>query len=347
MEVADVEAADAAGGDLVVADVAVVAADPLVAARAERVVAGTSEDDRADLEVVAGPVEGVAELAQGRRPERVVDVGAVDRNPGDAVGGLVDGCLRSLAGVVPLDRRVEVLLSGGASLWRLGIAGDRVRAEGDEARQLAGPALGDVPRADRGDRRRRNDHLRGARAARGLNAREAWPASASAQGSNVALELEPGPTFAVALHALMKLGAVACPLNTRAPEDERKRVARALRPALRDNRRARPRTDRGGLSAARRDRPRRRPLPDPDQRDLRPGPNGRPDLRQPPLERRRLRLQPRRQPRRPLALLPAGLPRLRPLDPVALGDLRDGSGDPQRLRPRAHRPLASRRRRHA
>ncbi len=48
MQVADVEAADALLGDLVVAHVAVVAADPLVAAGAEGVVAGAGEDDRAD-----------------------------------------------------------------------------------------------------------------------------------------------------------------------------------------------------------------------------------------------------------------------------------------------------------
>ena len=54
VQVADVEAADALLGDLVVADVAVVAADPLVAAGAEGLVAGAGEDDRADVGVVAG-----------------------------------------------------------------------------------------------------------------------------------------------------------------------------------------------------------------------------------------------------------------------------------------------------
>jgi O-succinylbenzoic acid--CoA ligase len=53
------------------------------------------------------------------------------------------------------------------------------------------------------------------------------------RGSNVTLEIEPGITFAVALHALMKLGAVVCPLNARAPEAERERVCAALQPALR------------------------------------------------------------------------------------------------------------------
>ena len=54
VQVADVEPADALLGDLVVADVAVVAADPLVAAGAEGLVAGAGEDDRADLECRRG-----------------------------------------------------------------------------------------------------------------------------------------------------------------------------------------------------------------------------------------------------------------------------------------------------
>src|SRR5436190_9542906 len=60
VEIADVEAADALLRDLVVADVAVVAADPLVAAGAERLGAGTGEDDRGDVDVVSGPGEGIA-----------------------------------------------------------------------------------------------------------------------------------------------------------------------------------------------------------------------------------------------------------------------------------------------
>ncbi len=55
VQVADVEPADALLGDLVVADVAVVAADSLIAAGAEGLVAGAGEDDRPHLEVVAGP----------------------------------------------------------------------------------------------------------------------------------------------------------------------------------------------------------------------------------------------------------------------------------------------------
>ena len=65
MEVADVKSPDALVGDLVVADVAVVPADALVAPGAERLVARPGEDDRRDLDVVPGPGEGVAQLGQG------------------------------------------------------------------------------------------------------------------------------------------------------------------------------------------------------------------------------------------------------------------------------------------
>ena len=66
VEVADVQATDALLGDFVVADVAVVAADPLVASGAEGLVARPGEDDRRDLDVVPGPGERVAQLGQGR-----------------------------------------------------------------------------------------------------------------------------------------------------------------------------------------------------------------------------------------------------------------------------------------
>ena len=116
MQVADVEAADALLGDLVVADVAVVAADPLVAAGAERFVAGPGEDDRRDLDVVACARERVAKLGQRLRAERVVDLGPVDRDPGDRLGALVEDVL-VLGGLAPLDRRVE-LVAGGCVLVR-------------------------------------------------------------------------------------------------------------------------------------------------------------------------------------------------------------------------------------
>ena len=107
VQVAGVEAADALAGDLVVADVAVVAADPLVAAGAERLLAGAGEDDRGDLDVVARPAEGVAELGQRLRAEGVAHLGPVDRDPRDRLGALVEDVL-VLAGGAPLDRGVEL-----------------------------------------------------------------------------------------------------------------------------------------------------------------------------------------------------------------------------------------------
>ena len=72
VQVADVEPADALLGDLVGADVAVVAADLLIAAGAEGLIAGAGEDDRADLEVVAGPVKASRSSARvgGRKALR-------------------------------------------------------------------------------------------------------------------------------------------------------------------------------------------------------------------------------------------------------------------------------------
>ena len=63
-------------GHLVVADVPVVAPDPLVAAGAEGQVALTGQDDHADGVVVAGPVEGVGQLEQGLGPEGVAHLRA-------------------------------------------------------------------------------------------------------------------------------------------------------------------------------------------------------------------------------------------------------------------------------
>ena len=123
MQVADVEAADALLGDLVVADVAVVAADPLVAARAERLGAGAGEDDRADLGVVASAGERVAQLGERLRAEGVADLRPVDRDLGDPVGLLVEE-------VVVLGRRLATRSARtarrrrGASLWGIGTSRD-------------------------------------------------------------------------------------------------------------------------------------------------------------------------------------------------------------------------------
>src|SRR5690606_33367467 len=76
LEVQDVEPGDAVGSD-VAPGVALVT---LVAAGAERPVPGPGEQHASDRRVVADPREGVDELADRFRPERVVDLGPVDRD---------------------------------------------------------------------------------------------------------------------------------------------------------------------------------------------------------------------------------------------------------------------------
>ncbi|MNM96106.1 hypothetical protein D3C81_1085720 [compost metagenome] len=57
----------------------------LVAAGAERLVAGPGQHDHADRLVPAGAVEGVDQFQAGLAAERVVALGAVDGDGGDAV----------------------------------------------------------------------------------------------------------------------------------------------------------------------------------------------------------------------------------------------------------------------
>jgi hypothetical protein len=109
VQVADVEAADPLLRNLVGSDVAVVAADLLVAAGAEGLIAGAGEDDRADLEIVARLREGVAQLRQGRRAERVAAFGPVDRDLRDPVALLVEDVL-VVPCALPLDRLIQPFL---------------------------------------------------------------------------------------------------------------------------------------------------------------------------------------------------------------------------------------------
>src|ERR671917_369843 len=52
------------------------------------------------------------------------------------------------------------------------------------------------------------------------------------RGATVALELPPGLEYAVVLHALMKLGAIAFPVNTRLAKPELDAVLASAKPAL-------------------------------------------------------------------------------------------------------------------
>ena len=89
LQVQHVQPPDALGRYLIVADVAVVAADLLVTSGAERPVPGAGQDDHTDGVVVAGQREGALEFEQGLRAERIALVGTVDGDLRDSVGGLV------------------------------------------------------------------------------------------------------------------------------------------------------------------------------------------------------------------------------------------------------------------
>src|SRR6266511_4064654 len=108
LEVEDVQAADA-----VVADVAVIAADPLVATRAERLRAFTGEHDHAHPGVVAGALEGVLELEERAGPEGVADLGPTDRDLGDSLGELVaDVAVLGVGARLPVERRSDAPVHG-------------------------------------------------------------------------------------------------------------------------------------------------------------------------------------------------------------------------------------------
>ena len=94
----------------VVADVAAVAADALVAAGTERHLAGACQDDHAHGSVLVRLTEGVLQLEQRLGSEGVADLGAIDCDLGDAIGDLVENVAVFL-NAAPFDRHA-VLLSG-------------------------------------------------------------------------------------------------------------------------------------------------------------------------------------------------------------------------------------------
>ena len=213
-------------------------------------------------------------------------------------------------------------------------------------RQLARPTCRDLSRPPGGDRGRARGHLRGARSGGDLGRKTAGSARRApwrcgrdrAPGRSRVRGRGPRPDEA-------RCG--------RAPDQPRPATGRARGAACADPAGpgplggARPWGRRGGPAAARRARSRRPLLPDSDQRHVGAGAPRRPDVRESPVERGRVGVQPRRRPRRPLALLPAAASRRRPLDPDAVGDLRDRRGRPRRLRRRSRRRGPRRRPGHA
>ena len=130
--------------------VAVVAADALIAARAERLGSLAGEHDDPDRRVVAGNLERARELEERRRPERIAHLGTVDGQLRDAAGGLVANVL-PLAGRDPLHDGMHLTLNSNRSLSMVARQGRGGRA--GYARRMAGSDFRRALRA--GDRRRR------------------------------------------------------------------------------------------------------------------------------------------------------------------------------------------------
>ena len=101
LQVEHVQAPDAPARDGVVAEVAVVAADPLVAPRAEGVRAFSAEDDHPDRRVVLCERERLAELEERLRTERIAHLGPVDGDLRDAVAAEPVADVRIVAGGGP------------------------------------------------------------------------------------------------------------------------------------------------------------------------------------------------------------------------------------------------------
>src|SRR3954447_23072500 len=179
VQVGHVEAADPALGRVVLVHVARVAADALVAARAERERSLAGEDDHADVEVLARAVERVGDLDHRLRAERVADLRTVDRDLCDPLGGLVAD-VRVLARGLPVERRAYLLgLHGRAYDSHMIRAAAVLETAALKARQLAGLGVG--------------------------------------EGTRVAVALPPSLEFAALLHAMPLLGSVLVPVNTRDP----------------------------------------------------------------------------------------------------------------------------------
>jgi hypothetical protein len=139
VQVGDVEPADR----VLVGLVAAVAADPLVAAGAERLVALPGEDDDADRGVFPGHGEGLGDLDDGLRAEGVMHLRPADGDLRDAVvAGLVPD-VGVFAGFLPGDPRAVSLRAVSHGLH----SADRHRkfSGGDrEAGGRAGVVRGDI-----------------------------------------------------------------------------------------------------------------------------------------------------------------------------------------------------------
>ena len=293
MQVGDVEAADLGA----LRDVAGVAADPLVAARAEgeRTLAG--EHDHADRGVLARLLERVGDLDDRLRPERVADLGPVDRDLGDAVARRLVADVLVLGGCGPGDgqgqeaslRAMEPWLERAAALRP-----NRTAVEADDGTRTYAELL---------DRAR------------------AWPARwmcgpATAWRSRC----RPASRFAEVLHGCLLAGAAAMPVDLRLAAREREAIARSAAAVVDESWAG---EEAPGTRVERRPHDRRcrarRPHLGHDRRAAR----RRALVRQRAGAGARLGRRARPRPGRALAVPAAALARRRPDGPAALGDLRD------------------------
>ena len=85
LQIEDIQASDALVRNFVIADVAIVAADHLIAAGAEGEVALTGQDDDAHRVIVTRLVHGILQLEESLRTEGIALLGTADGDLGDAL----------------------------------------------------------------------------------------------------------------------------------------------------------------------------------------------------------------------------------------------------------------------
>ncbi len=179
-------------------DVARVAADVLVAARAERVRALAGEDDHADVAVLAGALQRLGDLDERLRPEGVAHLGAVDRDLRDPVAAelVADvGVVAVAGGPGHCHGRQATFRAMVVESWLARAA--RTRPDTAAVNGLTYAAL----------------HARARAAAAGLP-----------RGARVGIALPPGEEYVVALHACLLAGALVVPIDLRLTEAERPAV---------------------------------------------------------------------------------------------------------------------------